>query len=132
MFTFSVSQPAIFSLDEEYSPDEAQALLVPLQPDEAQALLVPLAPYEAQALLALLVPDEAQALPVPLVPYEAQALLALLVPYEAQALLVPLVLGERRCSQVLQSFCSLLTERLREFQPYKVLPPAWLPLPHDR
>jgi hypothetical protein len=120
LFTFSVSQPAIFSLDEEYSPDEAQALLVPLQPDEAQALLVPLAPDEAQALLALLVPDEAQALPVPL------------VPYEAQALLVPLVLGERRCSQVLQSFCSLLTERLREFQPYKVLPPAWLPLPHDR
>jgi hypothetical protein len=110
LFTVSISQLATFSLslDEEYSPDEPQASLAPLVPGEAQALLVPLALDEAQALLAPLALDEAQALLAPLAPDEA------------------------RCSQVLKPLCSLLEERLREFQPYKVLPPAWPPLPHDR
>jgi hypothetical protein len=67
-----------------------------------------------------------------LAPHEGQALLVLLAPHEGRALLVLLSPGEGRCSQVLKPLCSLLKERPREFQPYKVLPPAWPPLPHDR
>jgi hypothetical protein len=58
LFPFSVSQPAIFSPDEEHSPGEPRAVYVPQALDEGQAA------HELQSL------DEEQAAHVPQAPDE--------------------------------------------------------------